>query len=219
MEIKIISQGGVNCYLIKTGQGFFLIDTGFSKNRAEIEADLKYHGCAPGDLKLIILTHGDFDHAGNAAYLRQKYGVKIALHPADVGMVENGDLFYSRKANLFMKSMGKLLLVLLKVSLKEADRFTPDLKVEDGFDLSSYGLEAKLVHVPGHSQGSIGILTATGDFFCGDLLENKKRPAKGALIPDKAGFKNSIQKISQLKIGTVYPGHGAPFRFNDFKLD
>ncbi|MGD6932881.1 MAG: MBL fold metallo-hydrolase [Candidatus Bathyarchaeia archaeon] len=216
--IRAITHGGVNCYLVKTSKGFCLIDTGFSKKRSEIEADLQNAGCKPGNLNLIILTHGDFDHTGNAAYLRQKYGAKIVMHQADVGMVENGDLFYSRKANFLMKAMGKLILFLLNTNLKKADRFTPDFTVDDGFDLVVYGLDAKVVYVPGHSLGSIGILTGEDDFFCGDLLENKKEPTKNALIPDKTAFKDSIAKLRVLKIGTTYPGHGKPFEFVFLKL-
>jgi hypothetical protein len=33
-EIKTINLGGVNCYLIKAGDGFILVDTGFSSKRA-----------------------------------------------------------------------------------------------------------------------------------------------------------------------------------------
>ncbi|HWR70506.1 MAG TPA: MBL fold metallo-hydrolase, partial [Dehalococcoidia bacterium] len=58
--------GRVNCYLIETDSGFVLIDTGASNRRKDIEKELESAGCKPGDLKLIILTHGDFDHMGNA---------------------------------------------------------------------------------------------------------------------------------------------------------
>ncbi len=211
-----MTYGGVNCYLIKNQQGFFLLDTGFAKNRSEIEAELQNNGCTPGQLKLIVLTHGDFDHSGNAAYLREKYGAKIALHPADKGMVEYGDLFYSRKANPLMKAMGKLILVLLNSSLKKEDQFTPDFHLEDASDLKAFGLDAKIIHIPGHSLGSIGILTSAGEFFCGDLLENRKEPAKNSLMPDKKAFQASIEKLKPLQIGTTYPGHGAPFRFEQF---
>ena len=40
-----------------------------------------------------------------------------------------------------------------------------DLYVEDGYDLSAHGLAAQVVHIPGHSSGSIGVLTAAGDLF------------------------------------------------------
>ncbi|MGD6811060.1 MAG: MBL fold metallo-hydrolase [Candidatus Bathyarchaeia archaeon] len=217
-EIITVNHGGVNCYLIKTSNGFFLIDTGFSKKRPAIETDLQRVGCTTENLQLILLTHGDFDHTGNAAYLRQKYGAKIAMHPADVGMVENGDLFYSRKANWLMKAMGKLILVLLNTRLTEADRFTPDFTINENTDLSAYGLDAKIIHITGHSTGSIGILTSEGNLFCGDLLENKKEPAKGSLLPDKAGFDNSLKKLRQLEINIIYPGHGEPFEFRNFSI-
>ena len=63
--------GTVNCYLLKTRDGFALVDTGSSNRRTELECELARAGCQLGDLKLIALTHGDFDHTGNAAYLRE----------------------------------------------------------------------------------------------------------------------------------------------------
>jgi len=61
----------VNSYLVKSGDSYILIDTGVSTKRTDFEKELKVAGVKPGNLKLIVLTHGDFDHAGNAAYLRK----------------------------------------------------------------------------------------------------------------------------------------------------
>ncbi len=97
-EIKTINLGGVNCYLVKTGDSFILIDTGFPAKRAALDKELASAGCRPGNLKLIVLTHGDLDHAGNCAYLRKKYGTKIAMHTGDFGMVERRDMHWNRKA-------------------------------------------------------------------------------------------------------------------------
>ncbi len=102
-EIKTISLllpyklGGVNCYLIETDTGYILIDTGGSNKRTDLEKELESAGCQPGNLKLIVLTHGDFDHTGNAAYLRKKFDTKIAMHNGDSGMVEHGDMFCDKK--------------------------------------------------------------------------------------------------------------------------
>jgi hydroxyacylglutathione hydrolase len=216
MDMKTIGFGGVNCYLLATGKGFVLIDTGFSKNRADIEEELESAGCAPETLNLIVLTHGDFDHSGNAAYLREKYGTKIAMHIDDEGIVEKGDLFYNRNANFLMRIMGKIMLPFFGGGLKKPDRFTPDMQIDDGFDLSEFGLDAKVIYLPGHSKGSIGILTSTGDLFCGDLLENTKKPAKNSLIADKEAFGASVEKLNGLKISMVYPGHGEPFPMEQF---
>jgi len=215
-DIKTITFGGVNCYLLTTDTGFVLIDTGFSKNREDIEKELQSVGCIPGTLKLIVLTHGDFDHSGNAAYFREKYNVKIAMHIDDEGMVEKGDLFYNRNANFLMRIMGKIMLFFLKGGLKKDDLFTPDLHIDDGYKLSEFGLDATVLYVPGHSKGSIGILASTDDLFCGDLLENTKKPAKNSLIADKKAFYESVEKLKELKISTVYPGHGEPFTMEQF---
>ena len=102
-EIKTISLllpyklGSVNCYLIETDTGYILIDTGGSNKRIDLEKELESAGCQPGNLKLIVLTHGDFDHTGNAAYLRKKFDTKIAMHNGDSGMVEHGDMFCDKK--------------------------------------------------------------------------------------------------------------------------
>jgi glyoxylase-like metal-dependent hydrolase (beta-lactamase superfamily II) len=216
MEINPISFGGVNCYLITTDGGFVLIDTGYAKHRADVEKELENAGCMSEKLKLILLTHGDFDHSGNDAYLSGKYGAKIAMHVDDEGMVERGDLFYNRNANFLMRIMGKILLFFLRGGLKKADRFTPGLHVDDGYDLSEFGLDAKVIYISGHSKGSIGILTNTGDLFCGDLLENTKKPAKNSLIADKKAFEASVEKLKRFEISTVYPGHGSPFPMEQF---
>jgi len=67
-EIVPLKTGMVNCYLIKSGEGFILVDTGISLSRAVLNRELEKNGCVPGKLKLIIMTHGDIDHSGNALY-------------------------------------------------------------------------------------------------------------------------------------------------------
>jgi glyoxylase-like metal-dependent hydrolase (beta-lactamase superfamily II) len=72
---------GGNCYLVQTGDGgYFLIDTGFSSQRAAIGKALARAGCPPGTLLLIVLTHGDADHVSNGALPGATYGTRIALH-------------------------------------------------------------------------------------------------------------------------------------------
>lgn len=215
-KIKTITYGGVNCYLVTMDKGFILIDTGFSKNREDIEREMESAGCKPGTLKLIVLTHGDFDHSGNCAYLREKYGAKIAMNDGDKGMVEKGDLFYNRNVNFLTKILGKLMLLFLRTGLKEDDRFTPDILIEDGYDLSPFGFDARVIDIPGHSKGSIGVLTNTGELFCGDLLQNTKEPAKNSLIVDDEAFDKSLEKLKELKIDIAYAGHGKSFQMEQF---
>ena len=202
----------VNCYLVKNGDKYILIDTGRSNKRREIEKEIESAGCRPGDIKLILLTHGDFDHCGNAAYFREKFGTKIAMHRDDSGMVEYGDMTWNRKKpNVIIRTIFGLF-----INLNESDRFKPDITIGDGDELSDYGFEAKVVHIPGHSRGSIGFLTAGGDLFCGDLLANTDKPDIWSIIDDQAAADASIDKLKQFEIGSVYPGHGDSFLMEQF---
>ena len=217
-EIKIfnlslpINIGSVNCYLVNNEAGKILIDTGGSNKRRELETELESAGCQPGNLNLIVLTHGDFDHTGNAAHLRKKFGTKIAMHSNDSGMAEQGDMFWNRrKSNFLIKMMAPILFRFPK-----SDWFEADLFIETGFDLSEYGFSAKVISIPGHSKGSIGILTTDGDLFCGDLLENTAKPARNSIMDDIDTANASVEKLKNYKINTVYPGHGKPFAMDDF---
>jgi hydroxyacylglutathione hydrolase len=217
-EIKTIhlslpyGLGGVNCYLIQTDHGFVLIDTGSSNQRASLAAELERAGCQPGNLRLIVITHGDFDHTGNAAYLRGKLEAKIAMHTGDSGMAERGDMFWNRrKGNLVLKVMAPMLF-----RFKKPDRFVPDLALSDGYELVEYGCEAQVLSIPGHSKGSIGVLTAAGELFCGDLLTNMDQPVINAIMDDADKAKESVIKLKSYDIHRVYPGHGEPFAWGSF---
>ena len=217
-EIKTITLalpyhlGSVNCYLVKTDAGYILIDTGSSNQRAALDQELRSAGCQPGNLKLIILTHGDFDHAGNAAYFRDKFGAPLAIHAGDAGVIESGDMFWNRKTENGV--VRRLSPILFGFGKKECCR--PELFLEEDTDLAKYGLDARVFALPGHSLGSVGILTGGGDLFCGDLLINTKRPALNTLIDDMTAAKASVEKLKTLKIKTVYPGHGKPFPMETF---
>ncbi len=204
--------GSVNCYLTKTDTGYILIDTGGSNQRAALEKELERAGCTPGSLTLIILTHGDFDHTGNAAYLREKHGTKIAMHPDDAGMLERGDMFWNRKkGNTLIRLVAPLLF-----GFSKSNRSQPDLALAEGDDLSRYGWDAKVLSLPGHSKGSIGILAVGGDLFCGDLLTNIDKPALNAIIDDAVAANVSVERLKSLNIETIYPGHGKPFPMERF---
>ena len=203
----------VNCYLIKTDSDFILIDTGSSNQRGELEQELEAAGCRPGNLRVIVITHGDFDHTGNAAYLRQKFGTPIAMHKGDLGMADHGDMFWNRKSgNVIIRKLAPIFM-----KFPQADWFTPDVLVEDGLRLSDYGCEGRVLSIPGHSLGSIGILTDDGSLFCGDLLDNTDKPRFNTIMDDPTTARASVDRLKELAVKMVYPGHGAPFALEMIK--
>ncbi|MCJ7731859.1 MBL fold metallo-hydrolase [Candidatus Bathyarchaeota archaeon] len=204
---------GVNSYLLKTESGYFLIDTGITKTRDQLEKTLVDAGCQPGDLRLILITHGHMDHVGSAVYLRDKYRTKIAMHRGDLRMVETGDMFVDMKRGVMTGFIGSLM----KGFGLASDKFTPDVYLEDNQSLNEYGLDATVIHTPGHSAGSTSILTAEGDLFCGDLFNNDKKPQKASIIQDAEMLDASVEKIRAIETSTVYPGHGKPFTMDQLE--
>jgi glyoxylase-like metal-dependent hydrolase (beta-lactamase superfamily II) len=210
-----VKLGIVYCYLVKIDDGFILIDTGFRRKRKDLEKALDNAACTPGKLKLIILTHQDFDHTGNASFIREKYDSRIAMHIEDTEAVERGDMLWNRKArNIFTRFILKIILMAYRTG--KFEKFSPDIQLADGDNLSSYGFNATVLHLPGHSKGSIGILTTDSVLFCGDLFMNFKRPDKSSLIDREQDLDASIEKLKKFEISTVFPGHGSPFALSDF---
>jgi hydroxyacylglutathione hydrolase len=214
--------GSVNCYLLGSRAGYLLIDTGGPNQRLTLEKGLEDAGCCPGSLKLIVLTHGDFDHTGNAAYLREKFGAKIAMHAGDSGMLEHGDMSWNRKkGNIILTK-----LVPIFFGFGKTERCKPDFYLDDGQALSDFGFDARVLALPGHSWGSIGILAAVGDpatgpgqaLFCGDLLENIRRPMISSIMDDLPLAYASFEKLKGFEIGITYPGHGPPFPLEQISL-
>ncbi len=219
MEIKnieLVQLGFVNSYLVKLEDGYILIDTGLNASWLQLERKLLAEGCLPGKLKLVVITHGDFDHTGNCAALQKKYKVKIAMHPADSSMVANG-IRLKRQIRTFS---GKIIGVLSRLRNRKSkfETFKPDIVLTDGQRLNDYSFDAKVIHTPGHTKGSIAILTSDGDLFSGDTigLTKKGTVELSAFIDDLQEINKSFELIKILKIRRFYPGHGKPFDLNDF---
>ncbi len=128
-------------------------------------------------------------------------------------MVERGNMFWNRrKGNLILGMIARILF-----GFGKKEKFKPDFCLNELFNLIDYGLDARIIHIPGHSKGSIGILTSDGNLFCGDLFENKDKPVLNSIMDDLIIANASLQKLKMVGIKTVYPGHGEPFPMKELK--
>lgn len=233
-KIVHIDLNGVNCYLSKTDEGFILFDTGghllldkeYSDRQEELIKSLEKAGCMPGDLKAIVLTHGDNDHSGNAAFLRDKYGAVIAMHSDDVNLVEDLTMdkmmesfhFRTIPYKIVFRLMKKQIIKITTKNLNGFMKFKPDILLKDGDDLLKFGFHAKVIHLPGHTPGSIGILCEGGELISGDIFANMKKPALALNAYDLKQMKKSAAKLKSMNITTIYPGHGKPFAAKDLRI-
>jgi glyoxylase-like metal-dependent hydrolase (beta-lactamase superfamily II) len=216
-KIRIIELDFVNAFLVKAKDGFVLIDTGMPQHWERLEAELIATGCLPFKLKLVIITHGDRDHIGNCAKLQEKYKAKIAMHEADAFMAEDG-VFLKRKVRTLA---GRILILLSRLRRQKISlqKFKPDILLKDGQDLEEYGFNGKVIHIPGHTKGSIGILTEEGDLFAGDALVNSRKPDIAIFVDNFQELKSSIEKLKKSNIKKVYPGHGKPFLLEELAYE
>jgi hydroxyacylglutathione hydrolase len=214
VEVIPIDGGMVNAYLLKSGERFVLVDTLTRGKRASLERALAAAGCSAGKLTLIVATHGDSDHVGNCAYLRDRMGAPIGMHQTEAVVAETGDMRATRPhAKASTRAVFGVLMPLF--GLRKSDRFTPDVLLADGDELSAYGLDARVLYQPGHTEGSITVLTAGGDLICGDLMTNTGAPQANTLVDDRAELAASVARAREAGARTVYPGHGKAFAMSE----
>lgn len=194
----------MNCFIVADNDKAILIDTGRKKYREKI-----LEKCREFHVGLIVLTHGHMDHCQNAAYLANTLHIPIAMNKKDVNLIPD-----NRKQSLSAKTfLGK---IVLSVSLNSFEKdsleaFEPTIYLKNGDNLSEYGVDAKIVELPGHTKGSVGI--DTGDnLFVGDALMNMFYPTVSMLYADEQEMLLSAQFISELGEKTIYFGHGKPKR-------
>jgi glyoxylase-like metal-dependent hydrolase (beta-lactamase superfamily II) len=199
-----------NVYLL-TGERAILIDSGGPKDVPHILAFLKQHGIDAGKLSLILLTHGHWDHAGGAAELRAATKAPIAIHRADLDLVRTGTNGPLKPTCL----VGYYIRTFMNYHFPP---FEPDVVIDDEMDLSAYGVDARVVLTPGHTPGSISVLTGERDVVAGDLIMGgwfggklfPQRPGLHYFADDMAGLKASIRKVLALAPRLIQPGHGGP---------
>lgn len=203
VEVKRIKGGTDNCYIVADGKTAILIDTA-----SKPCLDMVIAECNKYDLKLIVLTHVHFDHAENAAELSKRYNVPVAISKMDEELFES----YDKQP---LRSYGLVGFVVLGLSLKvlrntKVERPENLIFVEDGDDLSEYGINAKIIGLPGHTLGSIGVDVEEKHLFVGDELDNWIRPGVGHLYYDFDAIKESAERVRNLGERTIYYGHGNP---------
>ena len=204
VDIHRISAGNVNCYIVVDKDKAILIDTGRKKYREKI-----LEKCKEFNVSLIVLTHGHMDHCQNAAYLANALNIPVAISKKDINMIPD-----NRKQEMTAKTfLGKMVLLVSLSSFEKdtLDVFEPMVYLQNGDSLNEYGVDAKVVELPGHTKGSIG-LAIEDKLFVGDALMNMFYPTISMLYTDEEKMLESAKCIGEMGAKTIYFGHGKPKR-------
>ena len=202
--ITRIKGGTDNCYIVSNGEDAILFDTASANNLQQVKDE-----CSKYNMKLIVLSHPHFDHAENAEELSKYFNIPVAYNEKDDNIFDD----YNSQP---LKSYGIVGFVVLKMSLKvlaETKVTRPENRffVKEGDTFEDYGFsDIKVVELPGHSRGSIGLLVSDDALLVGDALDNWIKPGVGHLYTDLELLKGTSEKIRSYGKRTYYYGHGNP---------
>lgn len=207
-----IQCGNGNCFLVTCGENSILVDVSKEGYKDKIIEACKGH-----NIRLIVLTHGHFDHAQNAAFLSNHFNAPIAMHELDVPLIED-NLLQPLYAHTIT---GKVVLYASIKSMKneKIEKFTPSLLLKEGDNLSEYGIPATVVELPGHTNGSIGIMVDGNgkEFIVGDALMHMIGSAgRSLLYTNREQMDESCHKISKSGANIIHFGHGSSTENKDW---
>ena len=191
-----VGEWDENTYLIYGQNDLVIVDPGDEPERliAAIEAT----GAKPA---AILITHGHFDHIGAVCPLMKHFNIPFYIHSKDKRLL--------RQANFYRKMSHSETFI----EIPKADRFLDDNKT-----LTFGEISLEVLHVPGHTNGSVCFKTGN-HLISGDLIFEYDEGRTD--LPESNGeeLKTSIQMlVEKYADGLIYPGHGNNFAVKDIDL-
>jgi glyoxylase-like metal-dependent hydrolase (beta-lactamase superfamily II) len=213
----------VNVYLLRSCDGWILIDTGmgFPPVYDELAAALAHASVEPAQLRQILLTHVHPDHSGNAPRLTGLSCAPICVHPADVELLA----WILRPGSA--ERLGATLLAagaapdrVTEVIVSAARLFalfpplTAGRLLHHGDSFSTALGPLDVIHTPGHSPGHVCFhLPARGLLFAGDTVLPEIFPHIG-FVEDQdclGDFLLTLDRLQAIPEARILPAHGLPF--------
>jgi glyoxylase-like metal-dependent hydrolase (beta-lactamase superfamily II) len=202
-DLLIVRTFIVQFFVLRDGEGLYLIDTGFIGGQRALHAALVARGWETLPIRGILLTHGHLDHVRNAPALAAQHAAWIAGPERDLEHYENRARYtgLGRVAGVAEWAGRRLLL---------QPSFKLDRLLKDGDELSIWG-GLRVVALPGHTHGHCGYYSAKHRLlFSGDLFASfgfGPQIAPAYLNQDNTEARRSIHRALELTLDGVLPCH------------
>lgn len=182
-----------------------LIDPGLAgKGKYKMES-IKQIGIELKDIKRVIMTHTHFDHIGALPEIIEEIPeAELWIHTLEAAPIERGD-----ERTVYGMEMFQQMCQMQYGFKPGAFTFRVDRKLEGGETVEIGGMSWEVIHIPGHSMGSIGLyykpkkILIPGDVIYADYAIGRF-DLHGA---DGAELKKSLMRLAKQEVEILLPGH------------
>lgn len=182
-----------------------IIDAGLTGKGVYKLKSMEQLGFDLSSIKRVIMTHTHMDHIGCLAEIKKRIPwAELWVHRLEGELLENGDDRAVYGMDMF-KSMCQM-----QYGLKpDAFTFTVERKLEGGEILEIGGMVWEVVFIPGHSMGGIALYNPVEEILIpGDVIYADHAIGRFDLFgADPHALKNSLNKLAEMKIDILLPGH------------
>ena len=166
---------------------------------------------APGEayaLDLMIITHEHYDHISGVNAWKERYKVPLLCSEAAAGRITDSKKNQARHFDVFCQ-LQSYSTEWDEALINKTYTCQADLTFRDELKFNWQGHELRLLEIPGHSRGSIGIYIDNIWFVSGDSLLEKAVVELRLPGGNKADWKELGEKrIAEVPKGTIIlPGH------------
>lgn len=216
--IRRLRLGFTNCYLLSGDRGYLLIDTGIYGSHRRFFRKLARNRIQLEQIVLILITHAHYDHVGSLQAIKTQCGCPVAAHTAEALLLKTGQIVIPPGTNSVTQPICRLASrnSWLFQALYGFEPVEPEITITTKTSLEPYGFKARVIPTPGHTQGSVSVLTPDGDTFVGDLAFNLPLLGLFSKLPPFGTNPHQIHKSWQVLLrqgaSVIYPAHGLPFK-------
>lgn len=197
-NVYYVGSAGIAAWIIKTPAGLILLDAGMPEFASTVEANIRALGFRLADVKIMLVSHAHFDHAGGLARIKSDSGARLIASQADRYALEKG--VYEGYEDI-------------------PDFNQPPVKVDqiiaDGGKVSLGGTTLTAMITPGHTRGCTNYLLRVHDqgkphtafFFCSASVAANRlvpRPQYPGIVAD---YQRTFARLKTVKADIFLAPH------------
>ncbi len=212
MKVKRLFLGNSLAYLLVFNENAVLIDTGLGCRVKQIKKALAEENLCLEAIQLIVVTHAHYDHVGGLKELKKLTGAQIIAHTLEALKIEQGKSPVPKGTMLFSRPISWLGCAIFKSCIRFPG-VEVDFTFENEMEIPIEDRVLRLLHTPGHTDGSISVVLDK-QAFVGDTLFHLW---PNQIFPPFAADLNELKMSWKLLLNSgatvFYPGHGKPIPF------